>query len=182
MIAKQPSVAADAQPQSLPLVSARTSGTSASAISTVPAQSIERERWGSLDSWTVAIVSGMQAAAIAASIQNRPCQPVVSTSTPPISGPAAAPPADAAPQIVIAFICPAPVAATDSRLMPQARIVEPAAPWIMRPPTTPAPPVESAISTHEATNSTRPARNTLRRPSTSPSAPEVTITAAPTSE
>ena len=52
----------------------------------------------------------------------------------------------------------------------------------MRPPTTPAAPVESAISTQEAMNSARPARNTLRRPSTSPSAPEVTITAAPTSE
>ena len=124
----------------------------------------------------------MQAAAIAASIQNRPCQPVVSTSRPPTSGPAAAPAADAAPQIVIAFICPAPLAATDSRLIPQARIVEPAAPWIMRPPTTPAPLVDSAISTQEATNRTSPARNTLRRPSTSPSAPEVTITAAPTSE
>ncbi len=182
VIAKHPSVAADAQPQSLPLLNASTSGTRIVAISTVPTQSIERERCGSLDSWTVAIVSGMQAAATAASIQNRPCQPVVSTSTPPISGPNAPPPADAAPQIVIAFICPAPEAATESRLMPQARIVEPAAPWIMRPATTPAPEVESAISTHEATNSTRPAMNTLRRPSTSPSAPEVTITAAPTSE
>ena len=54
------------------------------------------------------------------------------------SGPSAAPAADAAPQSVIAFICPAPDAATDSRLMPQARIVAPAAPWIIRPPTTPA--------------------------------------------
>ena len=66
--------------------------------------------------------------------------------------------------------------------MPQARIVEPAAPWIIRPAITPAPLVDSAISTHEATNSTRPPRNTLRRPNTSPSAPDVTITAAPTSE
>src|SRR3954465_1934365 len=106
----------------------------------------------------------MQAAAIAASIQNRPCQPVVSTSTPPTSGPSAAPAADAAPHSVIAFICPAPDAATDNRLIPQARIVAPEAPWIMRPPTTPAAPVESAISAHEATNRKRPPRNTLRRP------------------
>ena len=42
--AKQPIVATDAQPQSLPLLNASTSGASASAISTVPAQSIERER------------------------------------------------------------------------------------------------------------------------------------------
>src|SRR3954451_12948983 len=64
--------------------------------------------------------------------------------------------------------------------MPQARIVAPAATWLMRPPTTPAAPVDRAISTHEAMNSARPARNTLRRPRTSASAPEVTITAAPT--
>ena len=43
-----------------------------------------------------------------ASIQNRPCQPVVSTSTPPISGPSAPPAADAAPHSVIAFIWPGP--------------------------------------------------------------------------
>ena len=49
--------------------------------------------------------SGMQAAAIAASIQKSPCQPVVSTSTPPSSGPSAPPAADAAPHSVIAFIC-----------------------------------------------------------------------------
>ena len=66
--------------------------------------------------------------------------------------------------------------------MPQARIVAPEAPWIMRPPTTPAALVDSAISTQEATNSARPPRKIFRRPSTSPSAPEVTITAAPTSE
>ena len=46
------------------------------AISTVPAKSIERERFGSRDSCTVTSVSGTQAAAIAASIQNSPCQPV----------------------------------------------------------------------------------------------------------
>ncbi len=48
-----------------------------------------------------------------------------STSTPPTSGPIAAPAADAAPQSVIAFICPAPDEATDSRLIPHARIVAP---------------------------------------------------------
>ena len=66
--------------------------------------------------------------------------------------------------------------------MPQARMVAPEAPWIMRPPTTPAALVDSAMSAQEATKSARPARKTFRRPSTSPSAPEVTITAAPTSE
>ena len=68
-------MATDVQPQSLPLLSASTTGASTSATSTVPAQSIERERFGSRDSWTVRSVTGMQAAAIAASIQNRPCQP-----------------------------------------------------------------------------------------------------------
>jgi len=101
--------------------------------------------------------------------------------TPPISGPAAAPAAEAAPQIVIAFIWPAPDAATERRLIPQARIVEPAAPWIIRPAMIPPPLSESAIRTQEAMKSPRPARKTRRRPSTSPSAPEVTITAAPTS-
>src|SRR4051812_19377214 len=180
--AMQPSVAAEAQPQSLPSLSARMSGPSTSAISTVPTKSIERGAFGSLDSATVASVSGTHAAAMAASIQNKPCQPVVSTSTPPSSGPSAPPAADAAPHSVIAFICAEPDEATDSRLMPQARIVAPDAPWIMRPATTPVPLVESAMNAHEATNSSRPAMNTLRRPSTSPSAPEVTMTAAPTSE
>ena len=175
-------MATDTQPQSLPLLSASTTGASTSATSTVPAQSIERERVGSRDSWTVRSVTGTQTAAIAASIQNRPCQPVVSTSTPPISGPSAPPAADAAPHNVTAFICDGPDEATDSRLMPQARIVAPDAPWIIRPPTTPAALVDSAISAHDAMNSASPAMNTLRRPSTSPSAPEVTITAAPTSE
>ena len=181
-IATEPSVASEAQPQSFPLLSARMTGASTSAIRTVPAQSIERERFGSRDSATVATVSGTHAAAIAASIQNRPCQPVDSTSTPPTSGPSAAPAAEAAPQSVIAFSCPLPDAATESRLMPQARIVAPEAPWIIRPPITPAPLVETAMSAHDAMKSASPARNTLRRPSTSPSAPEVTITAAPTSE
>src|SRR3954447_18214030 len=182
VIARQPSVATEAQPQSLPLLSASTSGASTSAMSTVPAQSIEPGAFVSRDSWTVASVSGTHAAAIAASIQNSPCQPVLSTSTPPTSGPIAAPAADAAPHSVIAFICSAPDAATESRLMPQARIVAPEAPWIMRPPMTPPAPVDSAISTQEATNRASPARQIFRRPSTSPSAPDVTITAAPTSE
>ncbi len=140
------------------------------------------ERLGSRDSFTVASVSGTHAAAIAASIQNRPCHPVESTSRPPTSGPSAPPTAEAAPQSVIAFICPAPEEATESRLMPHARIVAPDAPWIMRPPTTPAAPVDSAMSTHDAMKSARPPMKTLRRPSTSPRAPEVTMTAAPTSE
>jgi uncharacterized membrane protein YjjB (DUF3815 family) len=41
---------------------------------------MERGRFGSRDSLTVSTVSGMQATAIAASIQNSPCQPVESTS------------------------------------------------------------------------------------------------------
>jgi hypothetical protein len=82
---------------------------------------------------------------------------------------------------VIARICPAPAESTESRLIPQARIVEPAAPWIMRPAITPPPESDSAIRMHEATKSARPARKILRRPRMSPSAPDVTITAAPTS-
>jgi len=54
----------------------------------------------------------MHAAAIAASIQNSPCQPVEPTRTPPIRGPAAPPIADAAPQRVIAFSCPVPAEPT----------------------------------------------------------------------
>src|SRR3954464_2308729 len=84
-IAKHPSVAADAQPQSLPSLSAGISGTRMAAINTVPTQSIEEERFGSRDSLTVKIVRGMQTAAMPASIQNSPCQPVVSTRTPPSS-------------------------------------------------------------------------------------------------
>jgi len=81
----------------------------------------------------------------------------------------------------MARICPASDEATDSRLMPQARIVDPAAPWIIRPVITPAAEDDRAISAHEATKSTRPPRKIRRRPNTSPSAPDVTITAAPTS-
>src|SRR5262249_44047769 len=101
--------------------------------------------------------------------------------TPPSNGPAAPPAADAAPHIVIAFIWPAPSESTESRLIPHARIVDPAAPWITRPPMTPAAPCESAISTHEPTKSKRPQRKMRRRPRMSPSEPDVTITAAPTS-
>ncbi len=174
-------VGTDSQPQ-LPLsLSASTSGTSATATSTVPSRSISRGRSGSRDSFTVNQVSGTQSAAIAASIQNRPCQPVDPTRTPPISGPAAPPIAEAAPHSVIAFICPVPAESTDSRLIPQARIVEPAAPWIIRPAITPAAADEKAISAQETTKSTNPARKIRRRPKTSPSAPDVTITAAPTS-
>src|SRR5262249_61305208 len=131
--AKRRSVRPDVQPQSAPLLSARMIGPSESAIRTVPAQSIDRDRFGSLDSSTDLSVTGTHASAMPASIQNRPCQPVESTRMPPTSGPIAAPAADAAPHSVIARICPAPDEATDKRLMPQARIVAPDAPWIMRP-------------------------------------------------
>ena len=181
LIRRQPRVAAEVQPQSLPSLRASTSGTSVTAINTVPAKSIDFERFGSRDSSTLSRVSGMQTAAMAASIQKSPCQPLSSTSRPPTSGPAAAPPADAAPQTVMARISPVPEDATDRRLIPHARMVEPAAPWIMRPAMIPVLLSESAIRAQDATNSRRPARNTFRRPSTSPSAPEVTITAAPTS-
>ena len=144
-------------------------------------KSIDLERSGSRDSCTVRIVSGMQTAATSASIQNRPCQPVLLTSRPPTRGPAAAPAAEAAPQVVIARIWPAPEALTDSRLIPHARIVDPAAPWTHRPATTPPPLPARAMNTHEITNSPSPAMNTRRRPKTSPSAPDVTIVAAPTS-
>ena len=72
--------------------------------------------------------------------------------------------------------------ATESRLSPHARIVAPAAPWIMRPAITTPPVLDSAIKTQETTNSARPSWKTRFRPNTSPRAPEVTITAAPTSE
>ena len=98
-----------------------------------------------------------------------------------MSGPMAAPAAEAAPQSVIARICPLPEEATDRRLIPQARIVAPAAPWIRRPTMIPAPLVDSAMNTQEAMKSGSPPRKMRLRPNTSPSAPEVTITDAPTS-
>ena len=122
---RHPIVATDTQPQSLPSLSARMTGASTSATAPSRSSRSSSTAFGSRDSCTVAMVSGTQPAAIAASIQNRPCQPVVSTSTPPTSGPSAPPAADAAPQSVIAFICAGPDEATDSRLMPQARIVAP---------------------------------------------------------
>ena len=75
----------------------------------------------------------MQTTATPASIQNSPCQPVMSTSTPPSSGPAAAPTAAAAPHSDTARSCASPALATDSRLSPQARMVAPAAPWMHAP-------------------------------------------------
>src|SRR5690242_4678263 len=140
---------------------------------------MDRDRFGSRDSCTLRIVMGMQMAATSASIQNRPCQPVLFTRTPPTTGPAAAPAADAAPHTVIAFIWPAPEALTDSKLIPHARIVEPAAPWTHRPATTPPPLPARAMNAHESTNSPSPAMKTLRRPKTSPKAPDVTMVAAP---
>lgn len=180
--AKHPIVANDAQPQVEPFVSAKITGARITAISTVPAKSIERVRAGSLDSFTEASVRGMQAAAIAASIQNRPCHPVVEASTPPTSGPTAAPIAEAAPHSVTARNWAVFVWAAAIRLIPQARIVAPEAPWMQRPAMTIRPSCASAIITHEAMNSASPMRNSRRRPNTSPSAPEVTIVAAPISE
>ena len=124
----------------------------------------------------------MQTSPTTASIQNNPCQPVMSTRRPPISGPAAAPTAAAAPQSDTARSCSAPELATVSRLSPQARMVEPAAPWMNRPAMTAPPELESPMKTQETTKSASPSWNTRRRPKTSPSDPAVTITAAPTSE
>ena len=70
----------------------------------------------------------MQSRPTPASIQNKPCHPVMSTKTPPSKGPAAAPTAAAAPHSDTAFNCAWPVLATESRLSPQAKIVAPAAP------------------------------------------------------
>ena len=95
--------------------------------------SMERGRLGSRDSVMVASPMKTQTAAIAASSQNSPCHPVVSTRRPPISGPAAAPTAEAPPQMDTALSCACPLLATDSRLRPQASNVAPAAPWIIRP-------------------------------------------------
>ena len=124
----------------------------------------------------------MHSTATPASIQNSPCHPVTSTSTPPSSGPAAAPTAAAAPHRDTARSWASPSLATESRLRPQARMVAPAAPWMTRPAITMPPEPASAISTHDATNSSRPSWKTRLRPKTSPSEPDVTITAAPTSE
>ena len=124
----------------------------------------------------------MQSTATPASIQNSPCHPVTSTSTPPSNGPAAAPTAAAAPHSDTARSCASPLLATESRLRPHARMVAPAAPWMTRPAITIPPDSASAIITHEPTNSSRPSWKTRLRPKTSPSEPDVTITAAPTSE
>ena len=124
----------------------------------------------------------MHSTATPASIQNKPCHPVESTSRPPSRGPAAAPTAAAAPQSETARRFASPVVATDSRLSPQARIVAPAAPWISRPAMTISPEPASAIITHDTTNSSSPSWKMRLRPKTSPNEPEVMITAAPTSE
>ena len=180
--AKHPIVGNDTQPQALPFVSAKMSGARMRAMSTVPAKSIDRDRVGSLDSRTARSVTGTHSTAMTASIQNSPCQPSVDASRPPTSGPAAAPTADAAPQSVTARSWALPVFDAESRLMPHARIVAPAAPWMHRPAMTPTPSCESAMSTHDAMKRNRPPRKIRRRPNTSPSEPDVTITAAPTSE
>ena len=128
-----PMVLTDTQPQSLPSVSARISGIKIRATRTVPATSIDLGRSGSRDSVTVSAVSGIHAAATAASIQNRPCHPVTPTRKPPTSGPSAAPTAEAAPHKETARTCAEPLFATDRRLMPDARMVAPAAPWMALP-------------------------------------------------
>nr|BFE70795.1 hypothetical protein GCM10020092_040960 [Actinoplanes digitatis] len=180
--ARQPRVATDVHPQSPPLLSASTNGMRVSATSRLPATSIERDRFGSRDSATVAAVRAMHAPATPASTQNSACQLASSTRTPPSSGPAAAPTAAAAPQYETARSWSAPRVATESRLSPQARIVAPEAPCIARPRMTMPPESESAISTQDAMKSSRPYWKMRRRPKTSPSEPEVTMVAAPTSE
>ena len=108
--AKQPSVATEIQPQSLLLLTPRISG-------------VERERdqhrAGVVDRPRPVRVARLAApsrrsapcssTATPASIQNRPCQPVTSTSTPPSSGPAAAPTAAAAPHSDTARSCASPL-------------------------------------------------------------------------
>ena len=180
--AKQSRVQPDSQPHDEPSLMARMSGTRMSAMSAVPSQSIERERSGSLDSATDFNVIGIHSAAITRSIQNSPCQPLTSTRKPPTSGPAAAPMADAAPHRATALSLAGPLEATVSRLMPQARMVAPAAPWMTRPAITWPPVWASPMSAQETTNRPSPPRKILRRPNTSPRAPDVTMTAAPMSE
>src|SRR5262245_58839201 len=70
-INRQASVAGDAQPQSVPLLTARISGARIAATSTVPSQSIDRGRSGSRDSPVVRSVSGMQTAAIGVDPEQR---------------------------------------------------------------------------------------------------------------
>src|SRR5689334_9668173 len=137
---------------------------------------MELDRVGSRDSDTVIAVTTMHTTAITASTQNNPCQPVSSTSTPPSRGPAAAPTAAAAPQSETARSCACPLLATESKLNPQARIVDPAAPWMSRPTITASPEEDRAIRMHDATKSSRPTWKTRLRPKTSPNDPDVTIT------
>ena len=143
---------------------------------------MDRERVVSRDSETTRAVIRMHTTPMTASTQKRPCHPVTVTSTPPMSGPAAAPTAAAAPQSDTARSWAWSLLATDSRLSPQARIVAPAAPWMNRPAMTAPPEDDSAMRMHDTTKSTRPSWNTRLRPKTSPSEPDVTMTAAPTRE
>ena len=94
----EPSVSGEVHPHSDPLLTATMNGARIAATRKVPSQSMLRERFGSKDSSTRRRVIGTQRAAIPASIQNSACHPAVSTRTPPTSGPAAAPIAEAAPQ------------------------------------------------------------------------------------
>ena len=175
-------MAGDTHPHALPLLRARITGPSVSAINADPAKSMDLERFSSLDSDTVFHVRNMHTVAIAAPTQNRPCQPVTSTRTPPSNGPAAAPTAAAAPHSDTARSCSCPLLATDNRLRPQARIVAPAAPWTNRPAMTAPPDEDRPMKTHDTTKSSRPSWKIRLRPKTSPSEPDVTMTAAPTSE
>jgi hypothetical protein len=177
-----PIVANDPQPQSAPLLSARMRGARIAATRKVPAQSMVRDRSGSIDSFTPLSVNGTQSPATINVIQNKVCQPEVPTNTPPTRGPMAAPIAEAAPQSDTALSRSAPVDATVSRLMPQARMVDPAAPCIALPPMTPHSEVDRAIRTQDAMKRNSPPRKIFLRPKTSPRAPEVTMKAAPTSE
>ena len=114
----------------------------------------------------------MQTAPTTASTQKRPCQPVMPTSTPPTSGPAAAPTAAAAPHNETARSCASPLLATESRLRPQARIVAPAAPWMNRPAMTISP--EDERDQHTGHHEQQQAElKTRLRPKTSPNEPDV---------
>src|SRR5918994_5727244 len=123
----------------------------------------------------LAAVNTMHPGATPASIQNCPCHPVMSMSTPPSSGPAAAPTAtrlDAVPLLV--------GAGQQARPGHQNR--------------RPGRALDDAFGDHDPAGlrdsdedarrdeSIRPSWKARLRPKTSPSEPDVTITAAPTSE
>ena len=119
-----PSVAADVQPQSLPLVRPRTSSAMPAAKPTVPSGSGNRRcalvRSGSPRS--PAAISRTPAGTL---IRNTERHPKASTSTPPRAGPAAVASEPAAPQAPMAAARPAGGVAASSR--PRAAGIMPAA-------------------------------------------------------